>query len=169
MEKNKKANRKAVIIVGISVVLLAMLLVSVAVLYPSLKAKSELKKMTDRLSDSSLKSATVYDPDEGKDLFNAGGVERIANDDERTRLKTLILKITDGATYSSNDTEEISFDYDLRIRFRFSNDETVYFYLSDGKFFITSDGVRYFFAIKNEEAYRELSSLSYSLIKPENP
>ena len=169
MEKDKKANRKTVIIVGISVVLLAVLLVSVAIFYPSVKAKSELKKITDRLSDGSLKSATVYDPDEGKDLFNAGGVESIANEDERANLKTLILKITDGATYSSKDTEEISFDYDLRIRFRFSNDETVYFYLSDGKFYITNDGVRYFFATKDESAYRDLTSFAYSLIKPESP
>ena len=104
MEKNKKANRRTVIIVGISVVLLAMLLVSVAVFYPSVKAKSALKDMTDRLSDGSLKSATVYDPDAGKDLFNAGGVERIANEDERDRLAELILKITDGASYASRDT-----------------------------------------------------------------
>ncbi len=169
MKKNKKANRRAVIIVGISVVLMAMLLVSVAVFYPSIKAKSTLKDMTDRLSDGSLKSATVYDPDAGKDLFNAGGVERIANENERDRLAELILKITDGASYASRDTEEIFFEYDFRIRFRISTDETLGFFLSSGNFYIAKDGVRYFFAVADKSAYIELMSLADSLIKSEIP
>ncbi len=169
MENKKKSNQKAIIAVGVSAVLLTAVLVTVAVLYPSLKAKSALRNITDRLSDSAVKIATVYDPDEGQNLFEEGGVERIASDSERERLSELILKITDGASYSSRDTKEIFFDYGFRIRFRLSSDESVGFFISDGFFYITSNGVRYFFTPGDEDAYLELITLAHSIIKSETP
>ena len=171
MEKNEKVknNRKAVLIIGICIVLMAALLVTVAVLYPAFKARSALKDITDKLSDGSVKSATVYDPDAGKDLFNDGGIERIASEDERARLSSLILKMSDGSSYASRDAEDIFFDYDYRIRFRLESGEAVAIFLSDGKFYVSNDGVRYFFAAGDESAYLELISFANEIIKSETP
>ena len=166
--KTNKKNYSKAITVGICIVIIAALIVAAAIFYPSIRARHALRDITDHIKGSGIKSATVHAPSNGNNVFDESGNEHIATEDELARLKDLILKITDGAEYSSSDSEEILFDYEYRIRFRIESGEALGFFFTDGKFYIANDGVRYFFISGDESAYLELISLAKSLTEPEN-
>lgn len=163
-----KDKNSAVVVTGISIVLITAIIVSAIIFYPSVKARSVLRDMEDMLFDAKVKSATVYDPGAGNDIFNEGGTQHIATESESKKLSELIVKITSDATYSSKDNSDIFFDYDYRIRFRFESDKTISFFFSNGMFYVTNEGTRYFFVTKDEAAYIELFSFAESLINSEN-
>ena len=167
--KTNNKNHSKAITVGICIIIVTALVVAAAIFYPSIRARQALRDITDHINADEINSATVYVPSSGNNVFDESGSEHIATDDERAQLKDLILKITDGAEYSSSDSEEILFDYDCRIRFRIESGEALGFFFTDGKFYIAKDGVRYFFVSGDEAAYLELISLAKSLTEPETP
>ncbi len=153
-------------VVGVCIVLVAVLILVLVELLPSVNANTGLKTRYEELKETAgFKSVTIFDPDLGNDLINQNGTEVSLNIGRGKELRDLALPVMFNAVYSESSADDLLNDFDYRLRFKNEGKSTT-LYIKGDRIYYTDNGKRHYFTVDDAEAFAEMKDYIKGILEP---
>ena len=168
MNSEKKIKKIPItLIVGVSVILLAAIIVFFVGFYPNIKVKKAFAEKIETIGTREIVHVTVEDPDAPSGIFENAGFSTVISDSRREIIKNMFLEAFGKVKLSDRAENSMIGDHDYHLRFRIDDETKFDFYLKDGVIYTVSGNFRDSFAPTDAEAYEALVNYLGGLIEEE--